>query len=409
MSELWGFQAGQSIRRQEDMQQSLAQMALRKGEAELMQADVALESSSLALDSQKKMLELMRNGAAKRADAPQQIGDAPTPPGASSMEANDIPDSLDALAKMAMQSGLPQQAAEYASKASTIRGNASEIKKRDLDTRMSELTLASNLLSTVGDETSWRRANAVFAMQTGKNSPFAELDYSPELVAQIQDAVVSQKDRAITQAAEARAVASTAAAAASEALIPLRNAQRRLADERATNLQKVGGKQPKAEDLKAVSDIINSEYLGAVTSEDARILARPLAERALQIQLESNLPRSEAARRAFNEAEARGDFGGLRKRTRMRGDSSNPLDMPTVQDALRPNMFYKATKDVPDKGVKVGDSLLWTGTGFRKPSSAEVAAAKSSAASTKGGLRRGEDEPFDNEHTSADESDYEDE
>lgn len=395
MSELWGFQAGQSIRRQEDMQQALAAMSLRRGEAELMQADVALESSQVALDSQKRMLELMRGNSAKLQDAPKEIGDPAIPPGAGVMESQEIPNSLDALARMAMESGLPQQASEYASKASTIRANASEIKKREFDTRMGELNLASNLLSTVGDETSWRRANALFTMQTGKPSPFAEMEYSPELVAMLQDAVVSQKDRASIQAAEARAAASTAQAAAADALVPLRKAQERLANTRAKALDKAGavGKQPKAEDLRAVSDLINAEYLGAVTPEDARILARPVAERMLQIQSELNLPRSEAARRAFNEAEARGDFGGLRQRTRMRGDASNPLEMPSTQDALRPNMYYTG------KGKYEGQTLLWTGTGFRLATPAEVAEAK-------GKTRGSEEEVFDNEHTDIDESEY---
>lgn len=402
MSELWGFQAGQSIRRQEDMQQALAAMSLRRGEAELMQADVTLETSQLALDSQKRMLELMRGNSARLQDAPQQLGDAPAPAGAGVMESQEIPNSLEAMAKMALQAGLPQQASEYASKASTIRANASEIQKREFDTRMGELNLASNLLSTVGDETSWRRANALFTMQTGKPSPFAEMEYSPELVAMIQDSVVSQKDRAIAGAADARARASEASATAAEALVPLRKAQERLANARTRALDKAGavGKQPKAEDLRAVSDLINAEYLGAVTPEDARILARPVAERMMQLQAELNLPRSEAAQRAFNEAEARGDFGGLRQRTRMRGDASNPLEMPSTQDALRPNMFYAG------KGKYAGQTLLWTGTGFRLATAAEVAEAKSSAAPAKRGLRPGEDPPFDNEHTDIDESEY---
>jgi hypothetical protein len=402
MSELWGFQAGQSIRRQEDMQQALAAMSLRKGEADLMQADVTLETSQVALDSQKRMLELMRGNAAKLQDSPKELGDPVTPPGAGVMESQEIPNSLDAMARMAMQSGLPQQASEYASKASTIRSNASEIQKRQFDTRIGELNLASNLLSTVGDEASWRRANALFSMQTGKPSPFSEMEYSPELVAMIQDSVVSTKDRAIAEAANARATASTAQAAAAEALVPLRQAQRRLADTRAKALDKAGavGKQPKAEDLRAVSDLINSEYLGAVTPEDARILARPVAERMMQLQSELNLSRSEAAQRAFSEAEARGDFGGLRQRTRMRGDASNPLEMPSTQDALRPNMYYEG------KGKYTGQALLWTGTGFKLATPAEVAAAKSSKGAEKKGLRRGEPEPFDNEHTDVDESEY---
>lgn len=402
MSELWGFQAGQSIRRQEDAQIALSQLALRKGDAELMQADVALETSQLALESQKTMLELMRGKSAKQQDAPKNLGDVAAPAGAGVLETQDIPNSLDEMAKMAMQSGLPQQAAEYASKASTIRSNASEIKKREFDTRIGELTLASNLLATVGDETSWRKANALFTMQTGKESPFAEMDYSPELVAMIQDSVVSQKDRAIADAANARVEASNAAAEASRALVPLRKAQENLANARSTALSKVGavGKQPKAEDLRAVSDLINAEYLGSVTPEDARILARPVAERMLQLQSELSLPRSQAARRAFNEAQARGDFGGLRQRTRMKGDAANPLEMPSTQDSLRPNMFYQG------KGKYAGQTLLWTGTGFRMATPAEVAEAKGPAATPSRGLRPGEDEAFDNEHTEIDESEY---
>lgn len=404
MSELWGFQAGQSLRRQEDTQQALAQLALRKGEQELMQGDLALEASSIALDSQKQMIELMRGESAAQEARTKTALDTgvPVPAGASRLESQDIPDSLDALAVMAAKSGLPQQAAEYASKASTIRSNASEIEKRQFETKMSELNLISNLLSTVGDETSWRRANALFTMQTGKDSQFADMEYSPELVAMIQDAVVSQKDRAIANAADARVTASNASAEASTARASLYEAQKRLADARTTALNKVGGggKQPKAEDLRAVSDLINAEYLGAVTPEDARILARPVAERMLQLQSELNIPRSQAARRAFNEAEARGDFGGLRKRTRMKGDAQNPLDMPSTQDALRPNMYYVG------KGKYEGQTLLWTGTGFRVASPAEVAASQSQAAPATKGLRKGEDAPFDNEHTDADESEY---
>lgn len=418
MSELWGFQAGQSIRRQEDANLALAELSQRRGEADLAQAGVTLENSKLALDAQKKMLMLMNSASAQRRDAPQDLGDAPTPAGGGAAEANDIPNSLDALANMAMQSGLPQQATEYASKASTLRNNASEIKKRDFDVRMSELNLAGNLLSTVGDETSWKRANALFTMQTGKPSPFAEMEYTPELVAMIQDSIISQKDRAIANAAEARSAASAASAAASEALVPLRKAQERLANARTTALNKAGavGKQPKAEDLKAVSDLINAQYLGAVTPEDARILARPVAERMLQLQSEANLPRSQAAQRAFNEAQARGDFGGLRQRTRMKGDANNPLEMPTTQQALRPNMYYVG------KGKYEGQTLLWTGTGFKLVNPSEVAqeAEESTVPSSGPGgprskrreephrsqLRRGEPEPFDNEHTPEDESDY---
>jgi len=391
MSELWGFAAGVQARRKEDMEQSLAEMALRRGDVEIQQANVTLESGEIALESQKKMIELMRGQSAQQQDKTDQA-----PPGGGRQEMDDIPNSLDALAKMALQSGLPQQAAEYASKASTIRENAAEIRDKDLNNRIKDLTLASNLLQTVGDEAGWKQANNLFTMTTGKPSPFAQMEYSPELVAKIQDTVVSQKEKAITDAARARADASLANAKESETRVSLIEAQRRLADTRAAALKKAGaiGKQPKAEDIRSVSDIINSEYMGAVTAEDARILARPVAERMLDLMSSNNLTRSQAARRAFIEAESRGDFGGLRKRSRMTGSRENPIEMPAAQDKLRVNMFYKG------KGKYAGQTLLWTGTGFQlAPAASARAEAEADLDAELTGEDEDEEENFDNEFT----------
>lgn len=395
MAELWGFAAGQSARRQEDMQQSLANMALRKGDVEIQQSEVALESSEIALESQKKMIEMMRGQSAARDDSSEQA-----PPGGGRSELDDIPNSLDQLAKMALQSGLPQQAAEYASKASTIRTNAAEIKDKELNARIKDLTLASNLLQSVGDEASWKQANNLFAMTTGKPSPFAQMEYSPELVAKIQDTVVTQKERAVTDAARARADASLANASESSARIELIKAQERLTNTRDIALQKAGAKPPKAEDVRSVSDIINAEYMGSVTPEDARILARPIAERMTALMRDDNLPRSQAARRAFNEAQAKGDFGGLRRRTRMAGSKTAPIAMPeaksnrpqdlaAAQAKLRVNMYYQG------RGKYEGQTLLWTGSGFQAVSDEEAEADLDAELE--------EDEDFDNEHTDIDE------
>lgn len=383
MSELWGFQAGQSIRRQEDSKQALAELALRKGEVDIQNAQVDLQQSELTLQSQKKMIELMQGRESEISD--QQSGSNPL---SGKQAIQDLPDKLDSLASMALSSGLPQQAAEYASKASTMRSNASEIAKREGAQKLQELNLAANLLYNVTDEASWRKANSLFEMTAGKKSPFADADYSPELVDQILGSVLNQKDRATRDAANARADASVAATKTNEARIPLIKAQQRLTETRDVALRKTGAVTviPKAEDIRAISDLINAEYMGAVTPEDARILARPVAERMKQLMQTDNLPRSQAAQRAFTEAQVKGDFGGLHKRNRMPGSQASPLPMPGDKAKLRSNMFYEG------KGKYAGKTLLWTGTGFQiaSPTSA-FAARRSPPADGR--------EVYDNEHT----------
>lgn len=385
MSELWGFQAGQSIRRQEDSKLALNDLAMRKGEVDIDQAQVNLQSSELTLKAQQKMIELMQGQEARSED--QKTGQMPL---GGKRELVDLPNKLDQLASMALSSGLPQQAAEYASKASTMRSNASEISKRQTDERLKELELASNLLYNVGDETAWVKANSLYSMTTGKPSPFKDMPYSPELVEQLRDSVLNQKDRALRDAANSRAEASVAAVEASRVRVDLMKAQKRLTETRDTNLRKAGAVTvaPKAEDLQAVSDLINAEYMGSVTPEDARILARPVAERMKQLILSDQLPRSEAAHRAFLEAQARGDFGGLRRRVKLPGTQTSPLPMPVEKAKLRPNMYYQG------KGKYEGQTLLWTGTGFQLASQ-----SKSPTATRTSGIDSSGNPVYDNEHT----------
>src|SRR5688572_17596344 len=162
-SGLWGFQAGQARRVQDDDRHALAQMALQTGEADLRRDDLAAQSSEIALASQRKMLDLMQSRDAKAQD--QADG---APPLGGVLESTEIPDGLDSLAKMALEAGLPQQASEYASKASTIRSNASEIRTRETAEKLKNLQLASNLLYNVHDEQTFAQANAMYEMITGK-------------------------------------------------------------------------------------------------------------------------------------------------------------------------------------------------------------------------------------------------
>lgn len=403
MSELYGFQAGQRLRQQDDQARQLNQLAMQKGAQDIEAGKIALESSELALTAQKKMIDLLNHRDTATAD--RQSG---APPLGGEAETSTIPDGLDDLAAMAMASGMPQQAAEYASKASTIRNQASEIATRATDSRIKELKLIGNLLDNVHDQTSFDQANALYSMTTGHKSPFAGQRYNPGLIDRVRGAMENEKDKALTAAAKARTNASIAATKEREARVALIRAQTSLTQTRDTALNKAGavGKQPKAEDLRAVSDLINSEYMGSVTPEDARILARPIAERMNDLMASQNLTRSQAATRAFLEAQASGDFGGLRKRNQMPGTKTKPLEMPESKEKLKPNMYYRG------KGKYEGQLLLWNGKGFTVAQPGQGngnVTAREEADDTADAVAEGEDAGetvdnegfpvYDNEHT----------
>lgn len=395
MSELYGWQAGQHARQADDMAKEMHGLAMRKGEQDIQQGEITLQTGEMALTAQKKMIELLNQRQSKATDS--QAG---SPPLGGVEESERIPGALDELAQMALASGMPTQAADYASKASAIRNQASEIATRQTTQRMKDISLAVNLLNNVHDQRSWSQANSLFAMETGRASPFAGHDYNPAMVEKIKESLLDQKTKATIDATKARAQASSAATKEREARVPLIRAQTALAKTRDAYLRKAGStaQAPKSEDLRAVSDLINSEYLGSVTPEDARILARPIAERTVQLMRDNNLTRAQAANKAFQEAKTNGDFGGLRKRNQMLGSKTKPYDMPESKEKLKANMYYQG------KGKYAGQTLLWDGKQFKIAPAAAVTdkeEEEDNAAADEEALDDQGEPVYDNEHTEA--------
>lgn len=347
MSELFGFPSGYS-KGEEDIR------AQQKHLLDLSKGQVELETAQIGLTSQKKMMELLSQssmgGGAKNH---QPI------PGAPGAHTDQLAENLDELASMAMASGLPDQAGKYASAASTMRRNAAYIDKTATDNVIKSTNAMAGLLDNVHDPRSWQQANAMYQLQFGKPSPYANLPYNPQLVDQIKNGVASSKDRALTQAAQARAKASDAATAERKARIPLIRAQTELDQARTKALEKAGatGRIPKAGSIRSVTDLLVKDFGGGVPPEEARVLARPVAER-MEDLMATGLSASVAANRAYQEAKAAGDFGGLRPRTQIAGTASRPLEIPADSKKLKPNMYYAG------KGKYDGKTLLWTGETF---------------------------------------------
>lgn len=353
---MFGAPTGISQAEADNRAQELHQLAMGEGQ-------VKLEQAQMTLASQKQMMELMK-GLNSGTQAPGGPAGPNSPQDAMSNIAGDksdhLADSMDLMANLAMQSGNPAQAKDFAVAGSTMRHNSATIQKDKTSQMISELNLVSSLMANVHDDASWKQANSMYEMQTGKPTPYAKMPYNPQVVDELRQGVASAKDRALTAAAQAREKASEAEEKDRLARIPLIKAQTDLVNERTTALRKAGAiaKVPKAGDVKVITDLMVKDFGGSGTIEDYRVTARPVAERMMDIMKSQNLPQSQAAMKAYQEAKDAGDFGGIRPRVQLGGSKDKPLDLPGDKTKLKTNMYYKG------KGAYQGQTMLWTGAAF---------------------------------------------
>lgn len=362
MTELFGFQAGQRLAAKDRLEEQLAELELQKGAQQLRAGEVAIQKSQLDVknaeitaDRQATFLQLLKEAETGNGTAKEASKDSPGE--------GDLPSRLDMMADLSLKSGLPEEAAEYASKASTIRNNSSLIQQREEQQKLKELTFAAGILQGVQDQRSFNEANLLYEAEFGRESPFKGMQYSSELVERIKGSVTTERQRSLIREAEARAKAASTELKERESRIALNEARTRLTETRERNLTKAGGAATKVtgEDLRAVTDLITADYGagGRTLPEDIRILARPIAERAVQLAKEQNLSRSEASAKAYKEAVAAGRLGGMKPRDKAPGSLGKPLAVPEDKAKLLPNKYYFINSP------KFTGTALWTGKTFQ--------------------------------------------
>jgi hypothetical protein len=330
MAQLFGTPLGQLAFDQNLRDNQLANMTLQEGA-------VKLQSAKMDLSNRQRMM-----------DAMSKQGDL----GA------DLPTQLDTLAQLAIRSGSPEQAAEYAKASSGLRKNTALMQDAQVKAVSKKLNILGSLMDGVSDETSWRQANMQYTMETGEQSPWGGMPYSPDMVGKIRNGVASAKDRALTEAAKARTADSIAETKERETRVPLLRAQTVLAEKRAAAVGKNGANLlPKAQDVRMIMDLQAQDYNFAGT-EDSRVIAEPVAERMVDLMRTEGLTRSQAAERAYGEAKSDQTYVGLRPRARAKGTLASPLIIPKTEKELRPNMWYMG------QGKYAGQLLQWTGDGF---------------------------------------------
>lgn len=286
----------------------------------------------------------------------------------SGTQADALAKDMDSLASIALSSGAPEQAKQYATAGSTIRENASKISSRQAKLEKDDWAMVDSMLPGIYDQDTLDDANATYMMKTGRPSKLAGAKYSPQLIETLKNASQTAKDKALTQEAEARARAADAQASTSRARIPLIKAQTDAAEAlaNARNKNGAGNLAPKAGELKIITDLMQKDFdVGTEDMASARVTARPIAERMKEIMGQNpGMSQTAAAKRAYTEAGRRGDFGGMSPNRSMPGESpKKPLALPMSGGKLDVSKL-KANKYYPGTGKYAGKTYLYTGTAF---------------------------------------------
>lgn len=358
MSELWGWASGVQQADQDQRQKMLTNLQMAEGAQKLEAGGIAVKEAEMHLQQQQRMLSLLQGATtASSRGTPAEQMEART----ESMASN-----MDMLANFALESGMPEQAKEYANSASTIRKNAASVQENQSKLQIQHATMTANLMQNVHDQQSFDNALMIFQLETGQKSPYAGQRFSPQLADQIRSRATTILQQSQIKLNEAKTKEASAQAKDAEARLPLIEAQKREANARATWLEKHGGggNLPTASDLKSVTDLISSNF-ETDTSQDqanARVLARPIAERAKEMMQENPaLTQSAAARRAYQEAITRGDLAGLSPKKTMPGsDPEKPLKMPKNQKGLKENQWYVDPNFGDNEPRVYRDGQFWT-------------------------------------------------
>lgn len=267
----------------------------------------------------------------------------------------DMADRLDSLAATAANAGMIEKAGSIAKEASQIRMHQatqrsaeSETRVRDLNFASKKLNIIGNVLSSARDQSSWDAVNRLIGVVSGQPSPYEGTPYSPELVKEFGDAVMSAKDRA-ELGLRAETLASTKANHLSmdterkvhQDLMVQRTKE---SEARTARLKKAGTlTKPSVQRDAAYAKNLMTQDWQDLDPAEAKLFSQQIAERSAEIQAENpGIKASEAVTRAYEEHKSAGSFFGLTpndKRPSAR-EFNTPKPMPQDKKALVKDQVY---------------------------------------------------------------------
>jgi hypothetical protein len=335
MSELWGWQSGQSQAQQDNQSKQLFQLSMAEGAVKLETEKFTLENAKLSLQRQEQALRLFQMGSQDKS-----AGNNPV------QETSDV---LMRLGNAEMQAGLLEEGGKKVYEAAKLQEGHQKIVNETTTNQIKRFTFAANLLDGVHNEASWEQMKMVYQSEFGEplDPNIANRPYDPQLIDMLRKGAVTQLQQANIAKSQAQIDSAKAAQAANYARVPYYQAAARAADARADALGKNGNTNIRAKpaDLSSVTSLIMNDFPDTDRSK-ARILAEPIAEEMTRM-IKDGMDPVAARNKAYGDAKAAGQLWGLRTGKARPGETAaNPLPIPQAGGkpdvaAMIDNQYYE--------------------------------------------------------------------
>jgi hypothetical protein len=282
---------------------TLGEIAMQPSTQRLREAQAGKAEMELA--GERKMMELMQRAAG------------------TAQASGSLAGQLESLAQTAAQAGLVTKAGTLAAQASlirqrenTARAAGAKMNETQLDIIRKNADLQGQIFGGVTDETSWNRANQLFQFQTGTQSPFAGMPYSPDLIKSISEQAISAKERADLLQKQQTATElknfRRRRLGQHDTALEIQDRRLELMEEREKRLRKQGGGKSVSSPAKAELDqagrLITKDFPN-LPAEDRVDAAYSIAAEARALRRQNPaLDANAALQQAFQAARAAGDF-----------------------------------------------------------------------------------------------------
>lgn len=339
---------------------------LAKGKLDIQQTQQLLDAQTAAMMELKNIGST--GGPATGAGGPAVSGAA-----AQAYKASEL---AFASANAYMNHGLTQQGSEFAEKAAKLAESGASLEKQQAEQSLKMWQHVGSSLETVHDGSptasqEWDQVRMTFPLMFPEEAKHPEIQkflqkpYDPQTIDLLKRASVTAAEQADQQKTKAEAKHLAAQTKWENAGVPLREAEAREHNARATAISKAGGKPPTGSAIKDADSLIEADYPGK-DPKGYHLYSSEIAERAQKL-IATDMDKDTAYKQAYQEVKESGKLENLPDKPSKKQQVQTDLRSEVVDDIdeLIESMEGTDLAAAGFKGkVNRGAEWLSTTTGF---------------------------------------------
>lgn len=299
-----GFAGGYMQATQAGDSHALAVQDLAKGKLQIQQTQQLLDAQAAA------MMELKGHGSASSGG-----GASATGMGGVAGQSYKASELAFAAGDVYMKHGLVEQGAEFMEKGAKLAESGSKLEVEQAGQQAKMWSHVGNVMDTVHSSQDWDKARMTFPMMFPEEAKHPEVQkflgkpYDPQTVELLKRASQSAQQQAALAKTKAETKHAEAQSRFEAAGVPLRAAEAREHNARATAIGKAGGKPPPQAEVNNMKSLIQADYPDA-DQKGYQLYATEGAEQAKRL-MAAGMDRDAAFQQAYSELNDSGKLKNL--------------------------------------------------------------------------------------------------